>query len=289
MVLLGFVAFAVNYFFPGLLTAYGDMTSLLVLAFVFGFGGAIISLFISRWQAKKAYSIQLITANELASLDARLQLVYRTVERISQSAHIDMPEVGYYESAEPNAFATGATKNSALVAVSTGLLNTMEDREIEWVVGHEMAHILNGDMVTLTLITGVMNTFVIFFAHIVSRIVASFLSRGEDEGDGGISQLSYFLIYNLLQVVFGFLASLVIMYFSRIREYRADEGGARYTSKANMIAGLRRLQKLTKLQDRHGEDGKMTAFMINEPDSFFSTHPSLDNRIQALEANYQLP
>ncbi len=131
MVLLGFVAFAVNYFFPGLLTAYGDMTSLLVLAFVFGFGGAIISLFISRWQAKKAYSIQLITANELASLDARLQLVYRTVERISQSAHIDMPEVGYYESAEPNAFATGATKNSALVAVSTGLLNTMEDREIE--------------------------------------------------------------------------------------------------------------------------------------------------------------
>lgn len=165
----------------------------------------------------------------------------------------------------------------------------MEDREIEGVVGHEMAHILNGDMVTLTLITGVMNTFVIFFAHIVSRIVASFLSRGEDEGDGAISHLSYFLIYNLLQVVFGFLASLVIMYFSRIREYRADEGGARYTSKASMIAGLRRLQKLTKLQDRHVDDGKMTAFMINEPDSFFSTHPSLDNRIQALEANYQLP
>lgn len=131
MVLLGFVAFAVNLFFPGLLTAYGDMTSLLVLAFVFGFGGAIISLFISRWQAKKAYSIQLITPDELTSLDARLQLVYRTVERIAQSAHIDMPEVGYYESAEPNAFATGATKNSALVAVSTGLLNTMEDREIE--------------------------------------------------------------------------------------------------------------------------------------------------------------
>lgn len=131
MVLLGFVAFAINSFFPGLLTAYGDMTSLLVLAFVFGFGGAIISLFISRWQAKKAYSIQLITANEISTLDTRLQLVYRTVERIAQSAQIDMPEVGYYESAEPNAFATGATKNSALVAVSTGLLNAMEDREIE--------------------------------------------------------------------------------------------------------------------------------------------------------------
>ena len=119
MVLLGFVAFAVNYFFPGLLAAYGDMTSLFIWASVFGFGGAIISLFISRWQAKKAYGIELITSDKLASLDPRLQLVYRTVERIAQSEHIDMPEVGYYESAEPNAFATGATKNSALVAVST--------------------------------------------------------------------------------------------------------------------------------------------------------------------------
>lgn len=234
------------------------------------------------------YGIILLDSATLHQEDARLQLVYQTVERIAKSKNIDMPEVGYYESAEPNAFATGASRNSALVAVSTGLLNTMENREIEWVVGHEMAHVLNGDMVTLTLITGVMNTFVIVLSHIVSRIVAGFLSRS-DSDEGGISQLSYFLVYNVLQVVFGLLASIVIMYFSRMREYRADLGGAEFTSKASMIAGLKRLQQLTKLQDRHVDNGKLTAFMISEPDSFWSTHPSLDNRIKALEENYQLP
>lgn len=279
---------AVNYFYPNLLTAYGDFTSLLAFAAVFGFGGAIISLLISRWQAKKMYGIVLLDPATLHEEDTRLQLVYQTVERIAKSKNIDMPEVGYYESPEPNAFATGKSKNSALVAVSTGLLNTMEDREIEGVVGHEMAHVLNGDMVTLTLITGVMNTFVIVLSHIVSRIVAGFLSRSDDD-EWGISQLSYFLVYNVLQVVFGLLASIVIMYFSRMREYRADLGGAEFTSRASMIAGLKRLQKLTKLQDRHADNGKLTAFMINEPDSFWSTHPSLDNRIKALEANYQLP
>ncbi|MDD2693889.1 MAG: protease HtpX [Candidatus Gracilibacteria bacterium] len=288
LVLLGFVMSVVNYFYPNLLTAYGDFTSLLAFAAIFGFGGAIISLLLSRWQAKKMYGIILLDSATLHQEDARLQLVYQTVERIAKSKNIDMPEVGYYESAEPNAFATGASRNSALVAVSTGLLNTMENREIEGVVGHEMAHVLNGDMVTLTLITGVMNTFVIVLSHIVSRIVAGFLSRS-DSDEGGISQLSYFLVYNVLQVVFGLLASIVIMYFSRMREYRADLGGAEFTSKASMIAGLKRLQQLTKLQDRHVDNGKLTAFMISEPDSFWSTHPSLDNRIKALEENYQLP
>lgn len=234
------------------------------------------------------YGIQLITPDILHTVDGRLQLVYSTVERIAKSAGINMPEVGYYESAEPNAFATGATKNSALVAVSTGLLNSMDAREIEGVIGHEMAHILNGDMVTLTLITGVMNTFVIVLSHIVSRIVASFLSRGNDESEG-ISHLSYMLVYNVLQIIFGLLASIVIMYFSRIREYRADEGGAQFTSKSNMIAALRKLKKVTELSHEPTDNGKLTAFMINERDHWFSTHPSLENRIRALEENYRLP
>jgi heat shock protein HtpX len=288
LVLLGIVMTVINIFFPGVLSAYGDFSGLLMYAAVFGFGGAIISLLISRWQAKKMYDIVLLDEKTLHTEDARLQLVYQIVERIAKAKGIDMPEVWYYESPEPNAFATGASKNSSLVAVSTGLLNTMEDREIEWVVGHEMAHILNWDMVTLTLITGVMNTFVIVLAHIVSRIVAWFLSRS-DSDEWVISNFSYFLVYNVLQIIFWILASFVIMYFSRMREYRADLGGAQFTSKASMVAGLKRLQKLSKLQDRHTDNGKLTAFMINEPDSFFSTHPSLTNRIKALEENYQLP
>lgn len=152
------------------------MGYLLIYAAVFGFLGSFISLWISRWMAKSAYGIQILDRTT-ASQDAKLQLVWDTVERIAQANHIVMPEVGYYESADPNAFATGATKNSALVAVSTGLLNTMEKSEIEGVVGHEMAHVLNGDMVTLTLLQGVMNTFVIFFSHIAARFVASALSK----------------------------------------------------------------------------------------------------------------
>lgn len=149
-----------------------------------------------------------------------------------------------------------------------------------------MAHILNGDMVTLTLIQGVMNTFVILFSHIAARAVATFLSR---DGEDGLSTLAYHGVYIAFQMVFGFLAMFVVMWFSRVREYRADLGGAEYTSKAKMVAGLRRLQKMTKLEHTdEPRDTKMTAFMINEPDSFFSTHPSLDNRIKALEENYKL-
>jgi heat shock protein HtpX len=288
LVLLWGIMTVINIYYPGTISAYGSIQSLLVYAAIFWFWGAIISLLISRWQAKKMYNIVLLEENSIHKQEKKLQLVYQTVERIAKMKNITMPEVGYYESPEPNAFATGASKNSSLVAVSTGLLDTMEDREIEWVVGHEMAHILNGDMVTLTLITGVMNTFVIVIAHLASRVVANFLSRWSDE-EGSISQLTYFLIYNVLQLIFWVLASFVIMYFSRMREYRADAGGAEFTSKASMIAGLKRLQKLTKLTDEHTNNGKMTAFMINEPDSFFSTHPSLNNRIKSLEENYRLP
>jgi heat shock protein HtpX len=285
LALLSVVMFFINMFFPGILDAAGGMWAITVYAVVFGFAGSFISLAISRWMAKRAYSIVLLD-RATAYQDGKLQVVWDTVERISQANHLSMPEVGYYESAEPNAFATGATKNSSLVAVSTGLLNQMEKWEIEWVVGHEMAHILNGDMVTLTLLQGVMNTFVILFSHIAARAVASFLSRDGEEN--GLSYLAYQGVYMAFQLVFGFLAMFVVMWFSRMREYRADIGGAQYTSKAKMISGLRKLQKMTKLIHTEPQDKKMAAFMINEPDSFFSTHPSLDNRIQALEENYKL-
>lgn len=230
-----------------------------------------------------------ILTAETASENSKLKLVWDTTERIARENNIKMPEVGYYESAEPNAFATGPSKNNSLVAVSTGLLNMMDHDEIEGVVGHEMAHILNGDMVTMTLIQGIANTFVIFLARIVADLVDQFFSSDDDEGLGIIA---YNVVYIALQIVFGFLAGFVINYFSRQREYRADEGGARYTSKAKMIAGLKKLRSMTQLQPDENvkNDPKMAPFMItkNEEDSAFSTHPSLDNRIKALEGNLQL-
>jgi heat shock protein HtpX len=285
LALLSVVMFVINVFFPGILDAGGGMASILIYAVIFGFAGSFISLWISRWMAKRSYNIVLLTANT-AMQDAKLQIVWDTVERISREHSINMPEVGYYESAEPNAFATGATKNSSLVSVSTGLLNQMEKWEIEWVVGHEMAHILNGDMVTLTLIQWVMNTFVIVFSHLAARAVSSFLSRDNEEN--ALGYMAYHGVYMLFQIIFWALAMLVIMWFSRVREYRADLGGAQYTSRAKMVSGLRKLQKINKLIHTEPVDNKMTAFMITEPDSFWSTHPSLENRIRALEENYQL-
>ena len=285
LTLLSAVMFLINIFFPGILDAGGGMWAVMTYAIIFGFAGSFISLAISRWMAKRAYNIVLLDPNSVRQ-DPKLQVIWDTVERISQANHISMPEVWYYESGELNAFATGASKNQSLVAVSTGLLNQMEKWEIEWVIGHEMAHILNGDMVTLTLLQGVMNTFVILFSHIAARAVSSFLSRDDEEN--GLSYLAYQGVYMVFQIMFGFLAMFVVMWFSRIREYRADLGGAQYTSKAKMISGLRKLQKMTNIAHTEPKDPKMAAFMINEPDSIFSTHPSLDNRIKALEKNYQL-
>lgn len=283
LVLFSIIMAVVTAMFPGLKNVGGGYVYMLVYAAIFGFLGAFFSLAISRWMAKKAYNITPLEASEVAAQPAKVQLVYNTVARIARENNISIPEVGVYESEEPNAFATGATKNSSLVAVSTGLLDLMDEGEIEGVVGHEMAHILNGDMVTLTLITGVANTFVIFLSKVVANIIDNFFASDDGEGLGVIA---YNIVYIALQIVFGFLASFVINYFSRQREYRADEGGARYTSKAKMIAGLKKLKTITTT----ASDAKMAPFMITEPekDSAFSTHPSLDNRIKALEENLQL-
>ncbi|MBS9783791.1 protease HtpX [Candidatus Gracilibacteria bacterium] len=278
MIVLGLIFSILKIFFPGLDS--NSMTGMFISSAIIGFVGAFISLWMSRWMAKKSYSIALITPENIATLSEKEQLVYNTVERIAREHHITMPEVGVYEGEDPNAFATGATKNSSLVAVSTGLLSNMDNGEIEGVVGHEMAHILNGDMVTLTLIQGVVNTFVLFFAKLAARAVESFL-------DEDLGFFAYNAVYILFQIIFGFLASFIVMYFSRTREYRADLGGAKYTSKSKMISGLKKLQSLQELAKQQ-KDSKMTAFMINEPDSMFSTHPSLDNRIKALEENYTL-
>ncbi|NRH21228.1 protease HtpX [Candidatus Gracilibacteria bacterium] len=286
LALLSIVMSVINIFYPGILASNGGIVQLLIYAAILGFGGSFISLLISRWSAKKAYNIVLIDAGSVSG-NIKLQSVWNTVERIAQAKNITMPEVGYYESAEPNAFATGSSKNKSLVAVSTGLLEQMEKNEIEGVIGHEMAHILNGDMVTLTLIQGVMNTFVIVLTHLATRAVVAVLAKDEEDGEtiGYFAQLGISMVF---QIIFGLLASFVIMWFSRIREYRADIGGAEFTSRSSMVAGLKRLQKMTKIEHTPQNDAKMTAFMINEPDSWLSTHPSLTNRIKALEENYKL-
>lgn len=284
IVMIGLIMSVLQYF--GVLGQLGSLWPILIYSALFGFIWAFISLFLSKFLAKRSYNIILITAEDLPNLEPKIQFVYTTVERIAQNENITMPEVGYYESAEPNAFATGATKNSALVAVSTGLFNNMEKKEIEWVIGHEMTHIINGDMVTLTLISGIMNTFVYAGSYIVAQAIIAFLSRNDDSNES-IGSLTYYVLVNIFQVIFGILAQLVIMYFSRTREYRADLGGAERTSKAAMIAGLKRLKSLQELTPT--SVGSLKSFMISEPkDSIFSTHPSLENRIGALESNYTL-
>jgi heat shock protein HtpX len=286
MVMLTGILILIENFFPGLTALGGGMMKILIIALVIGFGGAFFSLAISRYIAKKSYNITLIDEITVLHEWVKVQAVYSTVLWIAQSQGIVLPEVGIYESPEPNAFATGSSKNKALVAVSTGLLDAMDIYEIEGVVGHEMAHILNGDMVTLTLIQWVMNTFVFFLSRIVWQILDQMFFRSDDEE---LSGMSWFFVTIILEILFWLLAQLVVMYFSRIREYRADLWGAKYTSRAKMIAGLKKLQKMTDSSLSDHADPRMSAMMITWKDSFFSTHPSLVNRITRLEQNYQLP
>lgn len=240
-------------------------------AAVIGFTGSIMSLLMSKWIAKKSVGAEVITqpANETEAW------LVQTVENQARQWNLKTPEVAIYDSPEMNAFATGASKNNSLVAVSTGLLSGMTRDEVEAVLAHEMAHVGNGDMVTLTLIQGVVNTFVVFFA----KIIASFLTSSDDEGEenGG---WAYFAVNMVLQILFGFLASLITMWFSRQREYRADAGAAKLVGAPKMIAALQRLQG-------HGSDlpQDMAAMGISsaEKDSLWSTHPSLDNRIARLQ------
>ncbi len=256
----------------GLNRAGGGIGNILASAAVIGFTGSIVSLLLSKTMAKVSVGARVITnpANEAEAW------LLQTVENQARQWNLKTPEVAIYDSPDPNAFATGATRNSSLVAVSTGLLHRMTRDEVEAVLAHEMAHVGNGDMVTLTLIQGVVNTFVVFFARIIAGIVAQTRNGNESENHNGI----YFVVNFVLQLLFGFLASIIVMWFSRQREYRADAGAAKLVGAPKMIAALQRLKG-------QGNDlpQNMTAMGIasDNKDSLLSTHPSLDNRIARLQ------
>jgi heat shock protein HtpX len=256
----------------------GSMSGLLVLAAFFGFGGALISLAISKWTAKRMMGVRVITEPQ----NATEQWLVATVRTLAEQAGIGMPEVGIFDSPEPNAFATGARRDHALVAVSSGLLQAMSRPEAEAVLGHEISHVANGDMVTLTLIQGVVNTFVFFLSRVIGNIVDRALSR-DGESRGGIG---YFVTVIVAQIVLGMLASVIVMWFSRQREFRADAGGARLAGRNNMIAALERL----KMAHSVPMPAQLAAFGISGGVAsglrkLVMSHPPLEERIAALHAS----
>ncbi|MFN7725698.1 MAG: protease HtpX [Rubrivivax sp.] len=274
MVVLGIVAsvLGVNRF----LTSNGlNLGLLLGFALVMGFGGAIISLLMSKPMAKWSTGAQVITNSQ----DPTHRWIVATVERFAQKAGIGMPEVAIFEG-EPNAFATGAFKNSALVAVSTGLLHTMNREEVEAVIGHEVAHIANGDMVTMTLIQGVMNTFVVFISRVVGYFVDKVILKNDREGPG----IGYLVTTIVMDIALGVLASIIVSWFSRQREYRADAGAAALMGrKQPMINALARLGgmqpgELPQSMSAMGISAKPSGFM-----ALFSSHPPLEDRIRRLQ------
>ncbi len=267
-------------------TGYGwSYIGIFIFALVVWFAGSFISLALSKYMAKMAYKINLATKQNFDALDEKQKLVFRTVEDLAERNNIKTPEIGFYISPEPNAFATGASKNSSLVAVSSGLLDMMNTDEIEWVVAHEMAHILNGDMVTMALVQWVLNTFVVFFSRIIANIIDNFM-QGEEESSG--PSWVYYVSSIVLDIIFGIFASLVAMKFSRYREFRADYGSAQFVWKRKMIAALKALQSM---QNRmlSTDDSKMATMKISTKNkkswilSLFSSHPDLSDRITALE------
>jgi heat shock protein HtpX len=261
----------------GILAANGsdlDLQALLVFSAVFGFGGAFISLLISKWMAKRMTGAVVIESPS-NNLEKRL---IETVEKQAKIVGIKMPEVAIFPSASMNAFATGASKNKALVAVSQGLLDSMSQGEIEAVVGHEMSHVANGDMVTLTLIQGVVNTFVIFFSRVIGHIVDRVILKN-NRGHG----IGYFVTTLFAQIVLSILASTIVMYVSRKREFVADTGGADLAGHQNMINALKRLGQV----EPEALPEQMAAFGIDDKKGFaswFSSHPPIEDRIAALEA-----
>jgi protease htpX len=252
----------------------GNSTSgILIMALLFGFAGSLISLFLSKTMALRSVDGEVITQPR----NQTEHWLMDTVARQAQLAGIPMPEVAIYHSPDVNAFATGATKSNSLVAVSTGLLNNMTEAEAEAVLAHEISHIANGDMVTMALLQGVLNTFVIFLSRIIATAVAS--SRNNN-GEETRSSSLYFLVSMVLEMVFGVLASIIAMWFSRYREFRADAGSASLVGKEKMIMALRRLQQLHEPQNL---EGSLNAFMINGKRSeLFMSHPPLEKRIEAL-------
>ena len=259
----------------GLLQANGvdlDMNALLVYSAVIGFAGSFISLFMSKFMAKKSMAVQVINEPR----NSNEQWLVNTVARQAEKAGIGMPEVGIFPSQAPNAFATGWNRNNALVAVSAGLLQHMTQDEIEAVLGHEVAHVANGDMVTLTLIQGVVNTFVIFLSRVIGHVVDRVVFKVE-RGHGP----AFWIVSLIAQFILGILASMIVAWFSRYREYRADFGGAKLAGRHKMISALKRLQQ----SQNESLPDEMAAFGIagTKMADLFASHPPLAERIKALE------
>lgn len=277
LLLLGFVCRLFGLDRLAAVHGIGGDGALLVYAAVFGFGGAFISLAMSKSIAKWSTGAQVIAQPR----NPNEQWLFDTIRSHAQKAGIGMPEIAIYDGPEMNAFATGASRNHALVAVSTGLLQGMNRDEVDAVLGHEITHVANGDMVTMTLLQGVLNTFVIFLARVVGRLV-----DGAIGGNGRGGGLGYFAVVMILQLVFGLLASLIVMAFSRGREFRADAGGAKLAGRDRMIAALQRLQA------QHGESTlpkAMAAFGISDASGrgfarLWMSHPPLEERIAALRS-----
>jgi heat shock protein HtpX len=274
--LLSVVIFIIERVFGVRLAGQG-LGGMLVFAAVFGFGGALISLALSKWTAKRMMGVRVITAPQ-SDLENWL---LATVKRLADQAHIGMPEVGIFDAAEMNAFATGARRNAALVAVSSGLLRSMSRSQVEAVMGHEVTHVANGDMVTLALLQGVLNTFVIFLA----RIIGSFVDRALLKNDRAQSGIGFFLTTMVAQIVLGIFASIIVSWYSRRREFRADRGGADLAGKGSMIAAL----EVLKRSQGEPMPPQMQAFGINTGSGsgfmrLFMSHPPLDERIAALQS-----
>ena len=253
-----------------------NLGALLGFSFVFGMGGAFISLAISKWMAKMAVGATVI---EKPRNDTESWLV-NTVHMHAQAANIAMPEVAIYDSPEPNAFATGPSRNNSLVAVSTGLLRAMNADQASAVLGHEVSHVANGDMVTLTLIQGVLNTFVIFLSRVIGYVVDRALHR---DGEGGYG-MGYFVTVIVTQILLGILASMVVYWFSRRREYRADAGGAYLAGKANMIGALEALQRSVEPEHMPEQVAALGISGVRKGGMrmLFASHPPIEDRIAAL-------
>jgi heat shock protein HtpX len=254
-----------------------DLRALLVFSAIVGFSGSLISLAISKWSAKRMTGAHVIESPR----NATESWLVNTVKRHADAAGIRCPEVAIYDSPDVNAFATGATRNNALVAVSTGLLSSLSQREAEAVVGHEVSHVANGDMVTLALLQGVVNTFVVFLSRIVGFVVDRLVFRTERGYGPG-----FFIASIVAQILLGILASMIVMWFSRQREFRADAGGAKLAGSQNMIAALRGLQRVTRPASDLPKS--MQAFGINGLRAggirrLFMSHPPIEERIAALE------
>ncbi|MDP1607949.1 MAG: protease HtpX [Chlamydiales bacterium] len=257
--------------------------SLLIFCLVWGMGGAFISLSLSRIMAKWMMGVQLIDPK---TIDPDARQLLHTVYELADSAKIPRPQVGVFRSNEVNAFATGPTQSRSLVAVSTGLLNRLNPTEIKAVLGHEITHISNGDMVTMTLLQGVVNAFVMFLARVLAYAFSNF-GRSRDNSSAPGSFVSYMLFTYLFEVIFMILGSLLIAAYSRFREFRADAGGAKLTSKEAMIAALQALKVSQNIKDPKADNPAMAAFKISHPEKkgilhLFATHPSLDVRIERL-------